>query len=76
MLKHDLVDELRLLTFPVVLGKGKGLFEPGTVPTAWRLSDVRSTGTGVIGHTYEFAGRPALGDIEVGEDGREQLVRG
>ncbi|MGW2400125.1 dihydrofolate reductase family protein [Kitasatospora sp. NPDC001664] len=74
LLAHDLVDELRLLTFPVVLGRGKRLFEPGTVPAAWRLTDVRSTPAGVIGHTYAFAGRPAAGDIGIDADGREELL--
>ncbi|MFJ8039455.1 dihydrofolate reductase family protein [Kitasatospora sp. NPDC096147] len=74
LLAHDLVDELRLLTFPVVLGRGKRLFEPGTVPAAWRLTDVRSTPAGVIGHTYAFAGRPATGGIGIDADGHEELL--
>ncbi|MEN5074978.1 dihydrofolate reductase family protein [Isoptericola cucumis] len=73
LLRAELVDELRLMTFPVVLGTGQRLFE-GVVPASWRLADVRSTPAGVIGHTYEYAGRPALGSIRVDAEGREELV--
>ncbi|WP_412538832.1 dihydrofolate reductase family protein [Longispora sp. K20-0274] len=73
LLAAGLVDELRLLTFPVVLGTGQRLFEAGTLPAAWRLTDVRSTDPGVIAHTYAYAGRPALGNIVV-TDGQEELV--
>jgi dihydrofolate reductase len=34
LLKHDLVDELELRVFPIVLGSGKRLFDDGTIPTA------------------------------------------
>ena len=37
LLKYDLVDELRLWTFPVVLGPGKRLFGNGTMPASFRL---------------------------------------
>ncbi|MBG0569295.1 dihydrofolate reductase family protein [Actinoplanes aureus] len=38
LLRHHLVDDIRLLTFPVILGKGKRLSEPGTIPAARRLT--------------------------------------
>lgn len=74
LLKLRLVDELRLLTFPVTLGKGQRLFEHGIAPSAWKLAGVRSSASGVIGHTYEYAGTPALGGIEIDDEGREQLT--
>ncbi|MEV6527319.1 dihydrofolate reductase family protein [Longispora sp. NPDC051575] len=74
LLATGLVDELRLLTFPVVLGKGQRLFEAGTAPAAWQLTDVQSTAAGVIAHTYTHAGKPALGNIVIGADGQEELV--
>jgi dihydrofolate reductase len=73
LLAHDLVDELRLLTFPVVLGKGHRLFEPGAVPSAWRLTDTRPTPAGVIAQTYAYAGTPGAGAVAVTADGSEAL---
>lgn len=74
LLRHELVDELRLLTFPVVLGKGHRLFEAGAVPSAWRLADARPTPAGVIAQTYAYAGTPAAGTVAVAEDGSEALL--
>jgi dihydrofolate reductase len=42
LLEHDLVDELRLKVFPVVLGSGERLFGETTGPRAMRLVDVRT----------------------------------
>src|SRR3954449_1734901 len=38
LLEHRLIDELRLLIFPLVLGKGKRLFDGGTVPDGFDVS--------------------------------------
>jgi len=73
LLRHELVDELRLLTFPVVLGQGQRLFDPGA-RSAWRLTGVTSTSTGVIAQTYDFAGRPAIGTITTSAEGKEELL--
>jgi dihydrofolate reductase len=51
---HDLVDEYRLMLFPVVLGSGKRLFADGTPRTALRLVDSRTVGPdGVVVLTYK-----------------------
>ena len=45
---HDLVDELTLLTYPVVLGGGKRLFQPGATPRAFPLVSHVVSGKGVV----------------------------
>ncbi|GAA1560521.1 dihydrofolate reductase family protein [Actinomadura kijaniata] len=62
LVRADLVDEFRLLVFPVVLGTGKRLFD-GAVPTALRLADSRTTSAGVMLQTYEADGRPEFGTV-------------
>ena len=63
LLANDLVDEYRLLLFPVVLGSGKRLFGSGAVPAALRLVDTRATSTGVVVNTYRPSGKPAYGSF-------------
>ena len=55
LLANDLVDELRLWTFPVVLGSGKRLFGEGSVPANFRLVKSDSTPGGVIMGIYQRA---------------------
>jgi dihydrofolate reductase len=63
LLRHHLVDEYRLLVYPVVLGKGKRLFGDGSVPAALRLVDTKTIASGVVVHTYESAGEPTFGSF-------------
>nr|MDT0666367.1 dihydrofolate reductase family protein [Micromonospora sp. DSM 115978] len=56
LIEHDLVDEYRLLTFPVHVGRGKKLFGDGTKAGALRLKSTSTTSTGVVIATYEPAG--------------------
>ncbi len=53
---NDLVDEYRLLYFPLHLGSGKKLFADGIRPGALRLTSTKTTSTGVVITTYEPAG--------------------
>jgi dihydrofolate reductase len=55
LIRHDLVDEYRLMVFPIVLGSGKRLFPEGTDTTTLRLLDSKSVGSGVLVLTYERA---------------------
>ena len=52
LLAHDLIDEYRLWTFPVVVGGGKRLFAGGVVPGSLRLVRTGSTGNGVLMSVY------------------------
>jgi dihydrofolate reductase len=63
LLRHGLIDRLRLLTFPVVLGAGAKLFEEGAAATAMRLVESRTTSAGTVIATYEAAGEPTYGAI-------------
>ncbi|MGN6682144.1 MAG: dihydrofolate reductase family protein [Streptosporangiaceae bacterium] len=61
--EHGLIDGYRILTFPVVLGRGKRLFADGVPPSGLKLTDSQATGSGVVMHTYETAGKPAFGSV-------------
>lgn len=65
LLKHDLVDELRLKIYPLVLGKGKRLFDGDTVPAAFVLTESHVTSKGVIIANYKRNGEIITGDIEL-----------
>lgn len=64
LLKNDLVDELWLKIFPVLLGKGKRLFAEGTVPAAFVLTDCKASPSGIIVANYRRAG-----DVQTGSFG-------
>jgi dihydrofolate reductase len=76
---HDvgLVDLYRLIQFPVVVGTGKRLFEPGAVPATYKIAsgEVLPGGSGVVSLTLRQDGFGSLGtgDIVV-EDGKEVLI--
>lgn len=56
LMEHDLVDELRLMVFPIVVGRGKRLFEETEKEKAMELVDAKPLGpNGVVVLTY----RPA-----------------
>jgi dihydrofolate reductase len=65
LMQDDLIDEYRLLTYPVVLGTGRRLFADGARPAALRLVDTSTTSTGVTMSVYEPAGEPAHGSFEL-----------
>ena len=56
LLENGLVDELHLRIFPIILGKGKKLFDNGTVPAAFTLAEHVVTPKGVIIAHYKRAG--------------------
>jgi dihydrofolate reductase len=63
--KHDLVDELKLKIHPLTLGIGKKLFDNGTIPAAFTLTESMITSKGVIIATYKRAGKVKTGELGV-----------
>ena len=63
LLAEDLIDELRLIVFPVVLGQGKRLFGDGAIPRSWRLTASSTTPSGAVMASYERAGEVETGTV-------------
>jgi len=60
LLEHDLVDELRLMVFPVVLGSGKRLFGETSEKKRLTLTDSTTVGDGISILTFQPAGKEAI----------------
>jgi dihydrofolate reductase len=58
LIEHDLVDEFRLMVYPIVLGSGKRLFKDGT-NTTLKLTGTHAFSSGVVALTYQPAGKEA-----------------
>jgi dihydrofolate reductase len=56
LLRHELVDRFRLMTFPLVLGSGRRLFNDGSTPATMRPAALTVTDSGIVIGTYEPAG--------------------
>ncbi len=68
LLREDLVDELRLVVFPVALGQGKRLFGEGTIPRTWRLAAQTATGSGALMVAYQRVGEVETGSVGPGSE--------
>jgi dihydrofolate reductase len=66
LLEHDLIDELRVMVFPVVLGTGKRLFGDTSDKKRLRLTDSRTVGDGIAILIYEPIRNDAKGQIKSG----------
>jgi dihydrofolate reductase len=75
LLEADLVDEFRLMIFPLVLGSGKRLFADGAVPAALKLVDSKASSTGVVLATYERAGEIEYGSFALAEPTEAEVER-
>lgn len=75
LLKNDLVDEFRLMIFPITLGTGKRLFGDGTIPAGLKLIDSKTSTTGVIVATYERAGKVKTGSFDLETPTEAELAR-
>lgn len=61
LLENNLADELRLMTYPLILGEGKKLFGDGAIPATYTLTDSMVGKSGVIIAWYKRAG-----DVQTG----------
>lgn len=75
LLTHDLIDELRLWIFPVVLGSGKRVFGEGAIPTGLKLVDSKVSRTGVTINVYERGGAISPGSFEFDEPTDAEMAR-
>ncbi len=71
----SLIDEYNVWTFPVVLGRGKRLFEAGAKPGALRLVASETSATGVVMSTYVSAGEMSPGSFTQEEPSAKELER-
>ncbi len=75
LLANDLVDEIRLFTVPVVLGRGKKLFADGSAPHEYKLTRSRVSGSGVMITNYERAGDVKTDAHALGKPSKAELAR-
>ena len=71
----SLIDEYNVWTFPVVLGRGKRLFEASAKPAALRLVASHTSTTGVVMSTYMLAGDVPLGSFAQTEPSAKEVER-
>ncbi|MFU8851938.1 dihydrofolate reductase family protein [Micromonospora sp. SL1-18] len=64
LMREGLIDTYHLLLFPVVLGRGQRLFADGVPPAGLRLTDTRTSASGVTMLTYDSAGAPTFGAVQ------------
>ena len=65
LLDNDLVDQLNLLVFPVIVGAGRRLFPEAGMATGLALQESRATPSGASISVYRTTGRPEFGELEV-----------
>jgi dihydrofolate reductase len=75
LIAADLVDEFRVWVFPLLLGKGKRLFENGLPPRGLTLTQTRGTPTGIVLNTYHPAGSLRLGSPDPEKPSDAELAR-
>ena len=63
LLAADLIDQMTVLTFPLVLGPGKRLFDAGSHPRAWTAAGTEVTPKGVVVSTYRLGGDVPTGSF-------------
>jgi dihydrofolate reductase len=75
LLRHDLIDEFRIWTFPLVLGTGKRLFADGTVPAGLRLAETLTSSSGAVLQVLDRSEKPTYGSFALQEPSAEEIER-
>lgn len=75
LLQNDLIDEFRLMIFPLVLGTGKKLFGHGAMPAAFKLTSSQASTTGVLIANYERAGTVEPGSFALEQPSEAEIER-
>jgi dihydrofolate reductase len=75
LISAGLIDRLVVMTFPVVLGEGKSIFDGSLKPRGLKLVDSFVSGTGVVTAIYEPAGDVKTGTFETKEPSEAELER-
>lgn len=75
LLKHDLIDEIDLLVFPLVLGKGKRMFGEGAMPAALKLVESKTSSTGVVMSSYRREGEIKTGSFAQEQPSEAEMAR-
>jgi dihydrofolate reductase len=75
LLANDLIDELTLMTFPVVLGNGKRFFGKGAIPVGLKLIETKASTTGVVVSTYQRGGAVQTGSFALAKPTEAELAR-
>ncbi len=75
LMRENLIDELQLWWFPVMLAEGKRLFAEGTVPAALKLQTSRAFDTGVVRQCYRLEGALDYGYFGLDEPSAAELER-
>lgn len=75
LLAAGLIDELTTLTFPIMLGRGKRLFDDAASPHSWMLEKSVASSTGVVVNRYRLAGEVQTGSFAEQEPGPAELAR-
>ncbi len=68
LFKTDLVDALELMIIPVTLGTGKRLFQNGTIPASFKVTNGQISPKGIVCITYERDGEVKTGSPQIAED--------
>jgi dihydrofolate reductase len=75
LLANDLVDELQLIIYPIILGRGKRLFGEGAKPAAFKMTTSTVSPNGVIMTKYERAGEVQTGSFAIDNPSPAEIAR-